>query len=82
MPFLRTNLHAHVQEVSEMLGGKISNQDEEEVEDELLALEAELKQEPLPEVPTNELPAQKTRPEQQPVKARQKEPERQAMLAA
>lgn len=68
-----------------MLGGKISNQDEEEVEDELLALEAELKkQEPLPEVPTNELPApQKTTPEPQPVdEARQKEPERQAMLAA
>lgn len=66
-----------------MLGGKISNQDEEEVEDELLALEAELKQEPLPEVPTNKLPpAQKTRPEQQPIETRQKEPEQQAMLAA
>lgn len=65
-----------------MLGGKISNQDEEEVEDELAALEAELTQTPLPEVPTTELPAQKNRPKQQPVKARQEEPERQAMLAA
>lgn len=65
-----------------MLGGKISNQDEEEVEDELLALEAELTKAPLPEVPTTELPAQKNRPEQQPVEATQQEPERQAMLAA
>lgn len=77
-----TNRYTHPQEVSDMLGGKISNQDEEEVEDELAALQAELTQAPLPEVPTNELPAQNIIPEQQPVKARQKEPERQAMLAA
>ena len=38
-----------------MLGGRISNQDEEEVEDELDALEAELTGVPLPEVPRTEL---------------------------
>lgn len=66
-----------------MLGGKISNQDEEEVEDELLALEAELKKdEPLPEVPVDELPAPKNELEEPQPEVRQKEPERQAMLAA
>lgn len=65
-----------------MLGGKISNQDEDEVEDELAALEAEIKgTEPLPNVPDTELPAQKERPERQPAKAKQQEPEPQAMLA-
>ncbi|KAI9738492.1 MAG: Vacuolar protein sorting-associated protein 20 [Claussenomyces sp. TS43310] len=44
------------QEVSEMLGGKISNDDEDEVEDELEALEAEVAGVPLPEVPTSALP--------------------------
>ena len=39
-----------------MLGGRISNQDEDEVEDELEAMEAELSGVPLPEVPTTELP--------------------------
>jgi len=34
-----------------MLGGRISNQDEDEVEDELDALEAEVSGLPLPEVP-------------------------------
>ncbi|KAM7220474.1 snf7 family protein [Rhypophila decipiens] len=57
---------AYQKEVSEMLGGRISNQDEEEVEDELAALEAEVvgkkevdrapqQQEPLPNVPDTEL---------------------------
>lgn len=65
-----------------MLGGKISNQDEDEVEDELAALEAEIKgTEPLPNVPDTELPAQKERPERQSAKAKQQEPEPQAMLA-
>jgi len=45
-----------IQEVSEMLGGQISNQDEDEVEDELEALEAEVTGVPLPEVPKTELP--------------------------
>lgn len=39
-----------------MLGGKISNQDEDEVEDELDALEAEIAGVPLPQVPATPLP--------------------------
>lgn len=78
---------AYQNEVSEMLGGKISNQDEDEVEDELAALEAEMSEsqpqpQPLPNVPDTELPAQKTEPERQPTKVKQKQPERQAMLAS
>lgn len=66
-----------------MLGGKISNQDEEEVEDELEALQAELKRaEPLPMVPGTELPsAPAQEPERRPARVEQQEPERQAMLA-
>lgn len=76
-----TDMPAHSQEVSEMLGGKISNQDEEEVEDELAALEAELTQQtPLPDVPNHKLPTNENKPVTEPVKA--EEPERQAMLAA
>lgn len=41
-----------LQEVSEMLGGKMSNQDEDEVEDELAALEAEMSGVKLPDAPT------------------------------
>lgn len=63
-----------------MLGGKISNQDEDEVEDELAALEAEIKRaEPLPNVPVVEPP--QAQPERQPAVIEQPEPERQAMLA-
>lgn len=69
------------QEVSEMLGGKISNQDEEEVEDELAALQAEMEgTEQLPRVPDTELPSGKESPKRLPAKAPQ-EPEPQAMLA-
>jgi charged multivesicular body protein 6 len=44
-----------------MLAGQISNQDEDEVEDELAALEAEVNggakvQQPLPSVPDTQLP--------------------------
>ncbi|RFU26042.1 hypothetical protein B7463_g10294, partial [Scytalidium lignicola] len=46
---------AYQQEVSEMLGGRISNQDEDEVEDELEALEAEVLGTPLPDVPNASL---------------------------
>lgn len=61
-----------------MLGGKISNQDEDEVEDELEALEAEVVGVPLPEVPKTELPAAKER-----ARAREqlRQEERQAILA-
>ncbi|KAF3799407.1 Charged multivesicular body protein 6 [Colletotrichum gloeosporioides] len=78
-----------VVEVSDMLGGRISNQDEEEVEDELAALEASVaaeeairnppKQHKLPTVPDTE-PVLPDEPEaeeaQQPVRTRQ------AMLAS
>lgn len=76
---------AYQKEVNEMLGGKISNQDEEEVEDELAALEAEIRgvkpipDVPLPNVPDTEPERQATEPEQQP--ARMQQEERQAMLA-
>lgn len=39
-----------------MLGGQITNSEEDEVEDELDALEAEMTGQPLPEVPTAEMP--------------------------
>ncbi|KAH0431729.1 snf7 family protein [Colletotrichum kahawae] len=80
---------AYQKEVSDMLGGRISNQDEEEVEDELAALEASVaaekasrnpsKQPELPTVPDTE-PVLPDEPEaeeaQQPVLTRQ------AMLAS
>lgn len=46
------------QEVSELLGSKISTEDEAEVEDELAALEAEVagKEQQLPSVPNTNLP--------------------------
>ena len=60
-----------------MLGGKISNQDEDEVEDELEAMEAELTG-VLPEVPSTELPA-KARAE---AREKRREEAKQAMLAS
>lgn len=78
---------AYQQEISEMLGGKISNQDEDEVEDELEALEAKMKGEQdkvdLPSVPTTELP---TKDQKERAKAREEQRQgeteaRQAMLA-
>jgi charged multivesicular body protein 6 len=60
-----------------MLGGRISNQDEDEVEDELEALQAEVTGVPLPEVPTTELPT-KVRAK---IRQQQREEQRQAMLA-
>lgn len=64
-----------------MLGGRISNHDEDEIEDELRALEAELRRdEPLPNVPDTLLP-EREQEAPQPAPVEQKEPERQAMLA-
>jgi charged multivesicular body protein 6 len=60
-----------------MLGGRISNQDEDEVEDELEALQAEVTGVPLPGVPTTELPT-KVRAK---IRQQQREEQRQAMLA-
>ncbi len=72
------------QEVSEMLGGSLTNADEDEVEDELEALDAKMKGTPLPSVPTTELPAKEranAREEKRKLEADQLE-ERQTMLAA
>ncbi|KAF5254249.1 hypothetical protein FOXYS1_14425 [Fusarium oxysporum] len=71
---------AYQQEVSDMLGGRISNQDEQEVEDELEALEAELTgPAKLPSVPVANLPeVQKN----QPVEAQAERAKQPAMLAA
>lgn len=60
-----------------MLGGRISNQDEDEVEDELEALEAEITGVPLPAVPTSELPSK----ERAKARQREREEQREAMLA-
>lgn len=60
-----------------MLGGRISNQDEDEVEDELDALEVEVTGVPLPDVPTAELPTD----DRAKIRAREREEQRVAMLA-
>ncbi|KAM0300937.1 hypothetical protein HYE67_004779 [Fusarium culmorum] len=71
---------AYQQEVSDLLGGRMTNQDEQEVEDELEALEAELAgpvpAERLPDVPINELP------ESQKVEAQAERAKQPAMLTA
>jgi len=67
-----------------MLGGRISNQDEDEVEDELDALEAEITGVPMPDVPKAELPSkERDKKARQRAEARQTEREEQrvAMLA-
>ncbi|KAH8678056.1 Snf7 family [Xylariales sp. PMI_506] len=71
---------AYQNEISEMLGGRITNQDEEEVEDELAALEAEVKAPTLPNVPNNKLPTLVSEPETEPAREPQAE-RREAMLA-
>ncbi|KAL9118662.1 MAG: hypothetical protein Q9187_004789 [Circinaria calcarea] len=67
---------AYQKEISEMLGGQISNADEDEVEDELDALQKEIEgaKEPevpaLPEVPTTGLEPSNQQAEQQKARAR------------
>ncbi|KAI1781027.1 charged multivesicular body protein 6 [Hypoxylon cercidicola] len=74
---------AYQREVSEMLGGRITNQDEDEVEDELAALELEVNgPAPLPNVPDTKLPEVEERPQQAEEHEPEPEPERRAMLAA
>ncbi len=74
--------------MSEILAGRISNADEEEVEDELAALEAEVGRskagvERLPSVPDTRLPEHNVGEEVRPEPAgRRAETERQAMLAS
>jgi charged multivesicular body protein 6 len=77
-------MYAMVQEVSEMLSGRISLQDEEEVEDELAALEAEVTGvKILPSAPKTQLQQDEAaESERRPEPERAKEPERQAMLAS
>ena len=60
-----------------MLGGKISNQDEDEVEDELEALEVQITG-VLPSVPRTELPSK----DRARAREKQREEQRQAMLAS
>jgi len=80
---------AYQNEINELLGGKMSNADEDEVEDELLAMEQEANavpampnaptsvQEPMPGVPADD--PQRTR-ERQKQRAQQRRPE-EAMAA-
>jgi len=74
-----------LQEISELLGGAMSNQDEDEVEDELEALEKEvngLAQVQLPDAPTQKLP-ETAPPEEETARerARRRERQRQAQEA-
>ncbi|GFP56503.1 charged multivesicular body protein 6 [Trichoderma asperellum] len=73
---------AYQNEISEMLGTRITAQDEEEVEDELAALEAEMSgvNQKLPTVPNAKLPVSERPAEQE--QAQESRPERQAMLAS
>ena len=75
---------AILQEISDMLGGRITNQDEDEVEDELAALEREVNgPAPLPAVPVTEpVPEIPVGREEPPDKQPERRPERQAMLAS
>ncbi|KAI1210320.1 Snf7-domain-containing protein [Annulohypoxylon truncatum] len=79
---------AYQKEVSEMLGGRITNQDEDEVEDELAALELEVNgPAPLPNVPVtklNKIPKAAVTEQQAAAAPQEQEPEqeRRAMLAA
>ncbi|KAI0124526.1 Snf7-domain-containing protein [Hypoxylon sp. NC0597] len=79
---------AYQREISEMLGGRITNQDEDEVEEELAALELEVNgPATLPNVPDTKLPKaqvveqQGATPQEQETEP-EAEPERRAMLAA
>jgi len=68
-----------LQEISELLGGAMSNQDEDEVEDELEALEKEVNgpaQVQLPDAPTQKLP-ETASPEEETARERAKRRERQ-----
>ncbi|KAL7788500.1 Snf7 family [Trichoderma afarasin] len=73
---------AYQNEISEMLGSRITAADEEEVDEELAALEAEMSgvNQKLPTVPSAQLPVSERPAEQE--EAQGNRPERQAMLAA
>ncbi|OJD11758.1 hypothetical protein AJ78_07531 [Emergomyces pasteurianus Ep9510] len=64
---------AYQEEVSRMLGGQMSNQDEDEVEDELEAMQQEISGPvSLPDVPTSALPEVAEREKQEKAKERAK----------
>ncbi|PGH31324.1 charged multivesicular body protein 6 [[Emmonsia] crescens] len=68
---------AYQEEVSRMLGGQMSNQDEDEVEDELEAMEHAMEQAisgpvSLPDVPTSALPEEAEQEKQEKAKQRAK----------
>ncbi|KAH0532470.1 hypothetical protein TsFJ059_001158 [Trichoderma semiorbis] len=73
---------AYQNEISEMLGSRITAADEEEVDEELAALEAEMSgvNQKLPTAPSAQLPVSERPAEQE--EAQENRPERQAMLAA
>ncbi|KAI5863447.1 charged multivesicular body protein 6 [Durotheca rogersii] len=78
---------AYQKEVSEMLGGRMTNQDEDEVEDELAALEQEVNgpaaaaaADALPSVPDTKLPEPRAAEQQR--QRQEPEPERTAVLAS
>ncbi|KAI1494469.1 Snf7-domain-containing protein [Biscogniauxia mediterranea] len=84
---------AYQKEVSELLGGRITNQDEDEVEDELAALELEVNGPApparMPAVPDTKLPAAppevsvvQEQPEPPQEQERRQQAERRAMLAS
>ncbi|KAI0484284.1 charged multivesicular body protein 6 [Xylariaceae sp. FL0804] len=81
---------AYQEEVSEMLGGRITNQDEDEVEDELATLErqvngpapAPMPDVPLPDVPDTKLPEPETARQEEQRQEEQPQAERRAMLAS
>ena len=66
-----------------MLAGRMSNQDEDEVEDELEALAAEMSGDTLPTVPTNKIELdEQAKAELQRERARRREKERKQSQAA
>ncbi|KAF1817078.1 charged multivesicular body protein-like protein 6 [Eremomyces bilateralis CBS 781.70] len=56
-----TEAQAAQREISEMLGGRMSNQDEDEVEDELEALQAEVNAHQFPDAPRKNVEGEPTR---------------------
>jgi charged multivesicular body protein 6 len=72
-----------LQEISELLANKMSNQDEDEVEDELAALEAEVSGITLPDAPANAIElSEEQKAELSKERARRRAKERAAERAA
>ncbi|KAL1973135.1 hypothetical protein VTN31DRAFT_6677 [Thermomyces dupontii] len=75
---------AYQEEISRMLAGQMSNQDEDEVEDELETLEREVRGEQLPDVPDSALPepTEEEKEQKRKERAKARARERAAMLAS